>query len=336
MLSTKNISEIEWNKVLENHPEANFLQSYQWKKLHQELSMKTRAVAFFHDEKNVGVALIIIKDAKRGRYAEISAGPLIDWNNKKIANFVVKQIKEISKEEGAVFVRVRPQVLKTEESEKIFTDLGFKKAPMHLHAEHTSVLDLSQAEEDILKNMRRQTRYEVRKAEKLNINIEAFPVHEKIDEFIDLQKDTAKRQGFITSSEKFLKTLASTFNENAQIYVSRVGDELLNMGLILEYGQEVDYFEAASTKASYNYPGAYGLLWTAIKNAKNNGYKRFNFWGISYNNDPHNRYAGVTTFKKGFGGENITYLPAQDLIINPVRYSFNWLVETVRRKKRRL
>ena len=336
MLSTKNISEIEWNKVLENHPEANFLQSYQWKKLHQELSMKTRAVAFFNDEKNVGVALIIIKDAKRGRYAEISAGPLIDWNNKKIANFVVKQIKEISKEEGAVFVRVRPQVLKTEESEKIFTDLGFKKAPMHLHAEHTSVLDLSQAEEDILKNMRRQTRYEVRKAEKLNINIEAFPAHEKIDEFIDLQKDTAKRQGFITSSEKFLKTLASTFNENAQIYVSRVGDELLNMGLILEYGQEVDYFEAASTKASYNYPGAYGLLWTAVKNAKNNGYKRFNFWGISYNNDPHNRYAGVTTFKKGFGGENITYLPAQDLIINPVRYSFNWLVETVRRKKRRL
>ena len=336
MLSTKNISEIEWNKVLENHPEANFLQSYQWKKLHQELSMKTRAVAFFNDEKNVGVALIIIKDAKRGRYAEISAGPLIDWNNKKIANFVVRQIKEISKEEGAVFVRVRPQVLKTEESEKIFTDLGFKKAPMHLHAEHTSVLDLSQAEEDILKNMRRQTRYEVRKAEKLNINIEVFPAHEKIDEFIDLQKDTAKRQGFITSSEKFLKTLASTFNENAQIYVSRVGDELLNMGLILEYGQEVDYFEAASTKASYNYPGAYGLLWTAIKNAKNNGYKRFNFWGISYNNDPHNRYAGVTTFKKGFGGENITYLPAQDLIINPVRYSFNWLVETVRRKKRRL
>ena len=282
------------------------------------------------------MALIIIKDAKRGRYAEISAGPLIDWNNKKIANFVVKQIKEISKKEGAVFVRVRPQVLKTEESEKIFTELGFKKAPMHLHAEHTSVLDLSQAEEDILKNMRRQTRYEVRKAEKLNINIEAFPAHEKIDEFIDLQKDTAKRQGFITSSEKFLKTLASTFNENAQIYVSRVGDELLNMGLILEYGQEVDYFEAASTKASYNYPGAYGLLWTAIKNAKNNGYKRFNFWGISYNNDPHNRYAGVTTFKKGFGGESITYLPAQDLIINPVRYSFNWLVETVRRKKRRL
>ena len=207
---------------------------------------------------------------------------------------------------------------------------------MHLHAEHNSVLDLSQAEEDILKNMRRQTRYEVRKAEKLNINIEAFPAHEKIDEFIDLQKDTAIRQGFITSSEKFLKTLASTFNENAQIYVSRVGDELLNMGLILEYGQEVDYFEAASTKASYNYPGAYGLLWTAIKNAKNNGYKRFNFWGISYNNDPHNRYAGVTTFKKGFGGESITYLPAQDLIINPVRYSFNWLVETVRRKKRRL
>ncbi len=348
MLSAKNISEKEWNNALEDYPEANFLQSYQWKKLHNDLNMKTNAVAFCRDDKIVGVALIVIKDAKRGRYAEVSAGPLMNWEDEDLAKFVTQQIKKIAKKENAVFTRIRPQLLKSVETEGLFAKLGYKKAPMHLHAEHTSILDLSQSEEEILKNMRRQTRYEVRKADKLNITVEHFPAQEKIDQFIALQNETARRQGFVTSSETFLKTLATTFENSAQIYVSSINTnseesnanvndaEVLNMGLILKSGQEADYFEAASSEMSYSYPGAYGLLWQAIKDTKNEGYKRFNFWGISYNNDPHNRYAGVTTFKKGFGGESVTYMPAQDLIINPVKYSLDWLIETVRRKKRRL
>ncbi len=42
---------------------------------------------------------------------------------------------------------------------------------MHLHAEHTVILDLSKSEDELLKDMRRQTRYEVRRSIKLGLEV---------------------------------------------------------------------------------------------------------------------------------------------------------------------
>lgn len=336
MLSVKHLKNAKWNKELANFPEANFLQSENWLKVHDNLGMQTGQLGVFKNDKLEGLISYVVKDARRGRYIEVAGGPLLNWKDESVIEFITKELKIIANKHKAVFVRVRPQLLKSIESEEIFIKNGYKKAPMHLHAEHTSILDLTQTEEEMLKNMRRQTRYEVKKASRLNVKVKKYEAKEKIDQFINLQQETAKRQGFVTSSEKFLKTLTEVFSNDANIYVSTKDGPVLNMGLVLKSGQEVDYFEAASTPQSYKLPGSYGLLWQAIKDAKQAKYKRFNFWGIAYSNDPKNRYAGVTTFKRGFGGEDITYLPAQDLIINNNKYAFNWLVETARRKKRRL
>lgn len=66
------------------------------------------------------------------------------------------------------------------------------------------------------------------------------------------------------------------------------------------------------------------------------GIKRYNLWGIAPIGQKNHRYAGVTTFKTGFGGEIVEFVPAGDIVIRPVRYLFNLLVETLREKKRHL
>ena len=336
MLKTKSINRSQLSKALEVYSEGNFLQSSEWKALHDSINIKTESLQIVRNNTVVGLVIIIVKDAKRGRYIEVAGGPLIDWTDTEVVAFVTQNLKELAKKYDAVFVRVRPQLLQSKETEKIFTLNGYKKAPMHLHAEHTSILNLTQPEEDILKNMRRQTRYEVRKADKLGIETSSHNAKDLINQFIELQTQTAKRQGFVMSSAKFLQALAESFGDKAKIYTASKDGKVLNMGLVLRCGKEVDYFEAASDEQAYGFPGSYGLIWKAIRDAKNEGYERFNFWGISYNKDPNNRYAGVTTFKRGFGGDDIVYVPAQDLIINKGKYMFDWLIETVRRKKRRL
>lgn len=332
-----------WKKALKQWPEANFLQSPEWGKVNELMGHKV----ILEDFGGTGWCLMIIKDAKRGRYLEIPGGPLIDWADLNTVRQAFEIIRSLAKKEKCVFVRVRPQLEAVKKNLGLMADLGLKKAPMHLHAEHTVMIDLEKNEEELLKNMRRQTRYEVRRADKLNILVETSNDEAIFQEFHQVQSETAARQNFVPPNLKMLQAERAGFGKNATIYRAyiEVEDELnpgktkkdpIAYGLILAAGDEAEYFEAASTSLNYKLPGAYALLWRAMRDLKKRGIKRFNLWGIAPKGVKNHRYAGVTTFKTGFGGEVVEFVPAEDLILRKGRYLINWLIESIRRKKRHL
>ena len=336
----------EWKKILESHAEANFLQSPAYAKMHELLGAKTITTDF--DGK--GWALMIRRDAKRGRYLEIPCGPLIDWGDKKLVREVFDRIAEVARQEKCVFVRIRPQLMATDENMKLLAELGLKKAPMHLAAEHTVMLDLTLAEDELLAGMRRQTRYEVRRAEKLGIYVTKSQKEADFKEFHKVQMETAKRQGFVPPNLKTLMAEKEAFGEKAWIYTAKISSKNLPegvtcdgndecpiaYGLIIGDGKEADYYEAASTELNHKLPGAYALLWQAMRDLKAEGCERFNLWGIAPAGQTKHRYAGVTTFKTGFGGEVVEYVPAHDLVISKVKYLKNLTVEKIRKKRRHL
>lgn len=324
---------MNFSEVIKRFPEANLLQSPEYGKMNELVGDKV----IVSDFDGAGYALMIIRDAKRGRYLEIPCGPLVDFNDKKAVEKVFQEITKLAKNEGCVFVRVRPQLRKNEKNLKVLAGLGLKKSPMHLAAEHTVILGLTKSEDELLSEMRRQTRYEVRQAEKKGIVIEKSRSEEIYKEFHAVQVETAKRQGFVPPSAKVLMAMRETFGEAAEIYVAETAEgEKIAYGLVIMKGKEADYYEAASTPLNRKLPGAYALLWQAIRDAKAAGCTRFNLWGVAPAGQPNHRYAGVTTFKTGFGGEIVEYVPAHDLIISRMRYLKNWVVETIRRKRRHL
>ena len=282
-------------------------------------------------------ALMIVRNAKRGRYLEIPCGPLLDWNNKKLSKDVFDKISEIGKREKCIFVRIRPQLNGSPENLKKLADLKLEKSPMHLAAEHTVMIDLRKTEDELLADMRRQTRYEVRRAEKLNIHVDKSNSLEVFKEFHSVQTETAKRQNFVPPSLKTLLAEREAFGDDIMIYVAKNEDDKpIAYGMIIRGGKEGDYYEAASTELNHKLPGAYALLWQAMKDLKADGYERFNLWGIAPPNQPNHRYAGVTTFKTGFGGEVVEYVPAHDLVLSKVRYLADFAFETLRKKRRHL
>jgi lipid II:glycine glycyltransferase (peptidoglycan interpeptide bridge formation enzyme) len=111
---------------------------------------------------------------------------------------------------------------------------------------------------------------------------------------------------------------------------------VLAKGLILLQKPEAIYHEAASTDEGRKLPGAHALQWQIIKDAKAMGLKRYNLFGIAPPNSPHHRYAGVTTFKCGFGGEQVTFMPAQDLPVKKLHYKAVHTLEEIRKKRRHL
>ena len=328
-----------WRKSLKAHPEANFLQSPEWQKVNQQIG-HTPIIEQFGKK---SLALMIIKNAKRGRYLEIPGGPLLDWNDTAELEQAFTKIRAIASQHNCVFIRFRPQLANTPENLAKMQVLGARIAPFHLHAEHTVMIDLTKDANEILKNMRRQTRYEVRRSIKQDIKVRHDNTEALFREFHDVQAETAARQHFIPPRLSDLLAYREAFGSAAQIYVAEIQiDESsdtpapIAYGLILHSGEEADYFEAASTSLNRKLPGAYALQWQVIQDLQKQGIKRYNLWGIAPPNQPHHRYAKVTTFKTGFGGETVEYLPAHDIIISPSRYLKTKLIETIRKKRRHL
>ena len=322
-----------WQKIIKKHPEANFLQSPEYQKMNEILGCKV----ICEDFEKKGFAVMIVRNAKRGRYLEIPCGPLIDWQNFDLVKAAFKKIEGIARKEKCVFVRVRPQLLNTPENMAILAKVGLKKSPMHLAAEHTVMIDLRKTEEELLAKMRRQTRYEVRRADKLKIAVVKASDEEMFKEFQKVQAETARRQNFVPPTLKTLLAEKEAFGDNITIYKAITEDKKpIAYGLIIKSGKEGDYYEAASTELNRKLPGAYALLWQAMRDLKKEGYERFNLWGIAPAGQPNHRYAGVTTFKTGFGGEVVEFVPAHDLILSKVRYKADFAFETLRKKRRKL
>ena len=326
----------EWESFIATHPEANFLHSWGWGEFLQKINHKIVRIGFFNQDKLVGAVLFIVEDARRGRYGVVPGGPIIDWSNKNLVQSVFEKIRQLGEANKCVFVRVRPQIISNSKEADYFKEFGFKSAPMHLHAELTWQLDLAQTEDEILAGMRKNTRYEIRQAQKKGIVVKRSQDPASIDRFYEIQLETAQRHGFVPFSKTYLKEQFKVFaaSDNVVLFEAYKDDQLLSQAYIIFYGEEAAYHFGTSTDENRNLPGAYALQWEAIKEAKERGMKRYNFWGVTEVDQTKHRFYGVSVFKRGFGGEEVSYLHAQDLVINKGRYLINSLVEHVRKRIR--
>jgi len=328
----------QWEDFVLSNPEANFLQSWDWGEFHKALNKEIFRTGFYAGNVLVGVMLSVIEPAKRGRYLTVPGGPIIDWKNKDVVDAFTKKIRQIAKENNCVFIRVRPQLKSDQFSKSVFKNLGFITAPMHLHAELTSQLNITKTEEELMTDMRKGTRYEIKKGIKEGIKISVSKEDKEIKRFYDIQIETAKRQKFVPFSYKFLFEQFKIFakSENALLYNAEFENKLLAQAFVIFYGKEAVYHYGASTDEGRKYPGAYLIQWEAIKEAKKRGMTRYNFWGVAPENENNHRFSGLSLFKRGFGGEDFEYLHAQDLIINYPRYFITYIIENLRKKMRRV
>lgn len=327
----------EWEAFVLSRAEANFLQSWNWGIFHEKLGKKTFKIGLIHEEKIVAGALCVREQAKRGTYLTVAGGPLLDWHNASQREELFAALKNLAKQEQCDFIRIRPQEVDSPELRKIVEEIGFQESPMHVTADLTLQLDLTKTEEELLAGFRKNTRYDVRRAEKEGIEVRTSQDPAEIQQFYDYQLDLAKKHHFVPFSYEFLHEQFATFvsDNQAMLFHSYKGDELLASAFIIFYHQEAVYHYGISTPANDRLPGSYACQWAAIKWAKAQGGLKYNFWGIAPLDRPDHRFAGVSLFKRGFGGEEIQYLPAQDLPVS-WKYGVTKSFETIRKKLRKL
>ena len=326
----------KWDKFITSHPEANFLQSWDFYEFNKSRGNTVVRRIAMDGKKIIAAYAGVVEAAKRGRHLAIAGGPILDWTNKTLVKEIFADMKSEGEKNHCVFVRVRPQLERSEKAFKLFADLGLKKAPTFLSVEYAAILDLNKSEEEIIKGMHRRIRYAVNNARNKGFTIEKSLDPKDIHEFYKIELATAKRQEFVAFSEDFLTKQFAAFakNNEAVLYTAKYEGQILAQNFMIFYGNEASYHYAVSTELGTKMSGSPILHVEAMRDARERGIKRYNLWGIVGENEKKHRFYGVSFFKRGFGGDELKYLPAHDLIISPMKYQKTKLIETVRKKIR--
>ncbi len=334
----------EWEGFLLQCTEKTFLQSWNWGEFNEKNGAKIWRLGVY-DGALLAVALVVKVSAKRGTFLFIPHGPVIKPNltakdKKEILSLILLHLNDIAKAENASFIRVSPILLENEENKMVFEDLGFQDSPMHASAyEATWKLDIFAKEEELLKDMRKTTRYVIKKAsENPDISIEISNNPADIAIYQKLNKEVSKRQHFVPFSDESVKNEFEIFNKDSQVIFlfGKYKGEITAGAMVVFWSGIAYYHQAASLGKFAKYSIPYLLQWEAIKEAKKRYCMVYDFWGFTDPEKfPKHPWAGPTLFKMGFGGYKQEFIKTQDFVISK-KYWLNYLVEKFRRFKRGL
>ncbi len=336
------ISEIQdkevWESFVLSRQNKTFLHSWNWGEFNASLGNKTFRLGIYDsDEKLTAVFLALKIVARRGSFLFVPQGPVVHDFNFEILEVARDYLKNLALRESCGFVRISPILPNNPVNASLFKRAGFRMAPIHMHAELMWVLDLSQPEEKILGGMRKTTRYSIKKAERDGVKIIRSRNPRDVAVFEEVYGKTAKRHGFVAFSDDYLRKEFASFKGDDQvlIFLGEYKNRIIAAAMIVFYGDAAFYHHGATSSEHPEIPASYLLQWEAIKETKKRGCKIYNFWGISRDNKPNHPWAGLTLFKKGFGGMEEEYLGAQDLVVRS-SYWLSFVIESFRKVRRNL
>lgn len=335
----------EWELFFENCFEKTFLQSWNWGDFNLSLGNKIWRMGIYNNDTLISIALIVKISARRANFLLIPHGPIfisgLSLKDKKnILELLVSEFNRIKSLEKIDFVRVSPLLHEEQGNQEIFLDLGFMLAPIQSSTyEATWKLDISKSEEDLLSNMRKTTRYLIKKTSTdPNISIIKSKDINDILVYQKLNKEIAERQGFTPFSDDFVKNEFNAFakDDKCVLLFGKYNEKIVCGALIIFWSGIAFYHQAASLGEYAKFSIPYLLQWEAIKEAKKRKCTIYDFWGFTDPQKfPKHPWAGPTLFKMGFGGYKTEYLKTHDMPLTN-RYWLNYIIEKIRKFKRGL
>lgn len=190
----------------------------------------------------------------------------------------------------------------------------------------TQCIDLTQTEDEILKQMKQKGRYNVRVAGKKGVEVvkigdslntlrqaqgtEKKKAQGSLKVFYNLLQKTTARDGFQGHPQEYYENMMKYLGSDAVLYLAKY-EERYVAGIIVTFADEVaTYYYGASDHEYRKVMAPYLLQWQAIQDAKSHGCVVYDFLGISAS--PDDGLAGVTRFKKQFGGYEMEYTAVID------------------------
>ena len=215
---------------------------------------------------------------------------------------------------------------------ELFLEAGWtKEKNTHSLYKNTLVIDLNKAIDEIKRGFRRSLKTQINKSDKIGINIDFEPEQSAVDEFIERFNIMANERG-INSIGIYDKQFILMENKAGltQIILAYLGNDMIGGLVLVAQGERVIYeWGMVSSEKQYkSLPLAHKLHWEAIKWAKKNGYRYYDFGGYWVERgikDP------INYFKLGFTKNVEVVTPEFFYTLKPFRNNFFSILNKIRK-----
>jgi len=286
-----------------------FLQSWEWGEFQRAAGEKVRRKVYRDDGEIVGVGQWLDRNISLfGSYGFCPKGPIGAWQPRS---------------DEHTFLRIEPAD----------SDLAsYGRKTIDLNPAHTLITDLSSSEEELLAAMHHKTRYNIRLASKRGVHIHVLS--KKFDQAWELFEQTAARGKFRLHARSYYQNMLeelSTDTCRAFLAVATYEHKVLAANIMIDFAGTRTYLHGASGNVHRKLMAPYLLHWELMRDAKAHGLTSYDWWGVAPKGAKNHSWAGISRFKRGFGGEEVSVPGTFDLIQSPVRYHMYKTARMIRR-----
>lgn len=233
------LSDEEFNEYAIKHEHNNFFQSIYMKKLLEKENKEVYLLGLKDDSNNIICATLITNSSSFMGYKTYEAlkGFLIDYTNEELVSYFTLKIKDFIKEKKGYRLIIDPYIPYVERDidgkevengidnryvDKYLKKIGYKSLKNNAQVKWTFVLDTNKSIEELLSDMKPNTRNCINKTlNKFKLIVEEIP-YEKLDVFKRITQDTCDRRHFVDRSLSYYQNMYKIFGDKLKTLVCKL------------------------------------------------------------------------------------------------------------------
>ncbi|MBV7330883.1 peptidoglycan bridge formation glycyltransferase FemA/FemB family protein [Chloroflexi bacterium TSY] len=358
-----------WDDFVITHPYSHFLQSSPWARFKSRFGWKDQIITHSNSQGDIlNGANILYRDLLNLgminlRIAYIPKGPIAEWSHDAETALLLHKVEEACQKAGASVLKIEPNLPDTVENRRMLRNYGFHPSQQVIQPQSTIILDISEDEEIILKQMKSKWRYNIRLSQRKGVTVREGTRNDLIH-FHNLMQTTGRRDGFaVHSSAYYERAFDALVPDYATFLFAEFDDQPLAAIVVVAFGDTACYLWGASSNSERNRMPNHALQWAAIQWARARGVKKYDLWGIpddigklavgmgslpnssvSVNELPldlgkvvaHDELWGVYRLKQGFGGHVVRFVGSWDRPISKAGYRIYTIGYNIQQKMQEL
>jgi peptidoglycan pentaglycine glycine transferase (the first glycine) len=335
-----NEEDAEWDAFVAAHPHGSVLQMTPWARLKNRFGWRSHRVWLRRDGRLVAGAQVLVRSAALGlmRLAYIPHGPLVNWQDDEQVSVLLNQIDFAAYEHRAGMLKMEPYLWGNEFPPADWAALckshGCLLATDTIQPPRTIGIDLRPPEADILAAMKQKTRYNIRLAERKEVQVRQGTAAD-IEVFNQLMAVTGRRNEFGLHQPAYYRSAYELFApDNVGLFIAEFQARPLAAIMVFTCGEKAAYLYGASSNEERERMPTYAVQWAAIRWAKERGCTSYDLWGVPDYSESELEAGfssrgdglwGVYRFKRGFGGQVMRTVGAADRVYNRLVYRlYRW------------